>query len=199
MLKETNMAKGAKAVNTAPGVAGNPAILLAASIGKVYHGSPTYVKELKGVESTGRHDTDKGVFVSPYKGIAGLFGIDKQNIVDELQKRVGGHLTGLNIGYTTWNKPSTELNQLQDTIVEVNYPAFRPFSGKARGILYTIAYNKKLKSASKPFSKNKDTDREFIIDHTVTPETSEPYSIRYTVVPSKERISRFGSAVLHKS
>ena len=162
--------------------------------GLVYHASPIKLAFLAG-KHTGNWSGEQGnVFVTPVKGLAACFVINKNDVVDKAEQQLGGRLIGLNFGYDVWNKPVDKLRTLpREIVVTLNVRGLKPFTGESTGYLYTIDY---IKYADKThmFRKNPNSDVEFLIEGDVHYKSCEKITIKWKGVSSEDDIKRHGEA-----
>lgn len=154
---------------------------------KVYHCSPQKYDKLE-IKYMGKWYADKkGIFVTPFAAIASCFIIDKQNILDKLDKEgIDTHDNPINFKYDVWDKKVDELGTMPKhiNVTMQGCTGFKPFNGKATGYLYTIDYSK-YQDKTSMFKKSETSDVEFIINSDITPEKVEKISVEYTVHPGK--------------
>ena len=156
---------------------------------KVYHASPKKLDKLE-MSHMGKWYADKkGIFVTPFVQIASCFIIDKQEILDKIQKSgINTHDNPINFKYDVWDKPTISLERQEPPehiIVTIKgLTGFKEFSGKATGYLYTIDYSK-YKDKTSMFLKSQTSDVEFIINDDIIPEKVAKISVDYTVRPGK--------------
>lgn len=162
----------------------------------VYHGSPLLLDKLKG-SATGEWSGEKGsVFVTPYPGIAASFVLNKAEIIKRLEKRLKAKVKSVNFGYDQWNRPLEELEEIPKEIgVSLNLRGFKPFTGTAKGYLYSADSNKYDKHM---FNKNPNSDVEFLLNGDVDYLDRKPVSVKYRVYPSEDEIKRKGLGVIEK-
>ena len=156
---------------------------------KVYHCSPQKYDKLEMKYMGKWYDDKKGIFVTPFVQIASCFIIDKQEILDKIQKSgINTHDNPINFKYDVWDKPTISLERQEPPehiIVTIKgLTGFKEFSGKATGYLYTIDYSK-YKDKTSMFKKSETSDVEFIINDDITPEKVAKISVDYTVRPGK--------------
>lgn len=162
--------------------------------GLVYHASPVKVDVLSG-KHTGKWSGEQGnVFVTPVKGLAACFVINKNDVVDKAEQQLGGRLIGLNFGYDVWNKPVDKLRTLpREIVVTLNVRGLKPFTGESTGYLYTIDYTK-YADKTHMFHKNPNSDVEFLIEGDVRYKSCEKITIKWKCVSSEDDIKRHGEA-----
>lgn len=162
--------------------------------GLVYHASPIKLAFLAG-KHTGNWSGEQGnVFVTPVKGLAACFVINKNDVVDKAEQQLGGRLIGLNFGYDIWNKPIDKLRALpREIVVTLNVRGLKPFTGESTGYLYTIDYTK-YADKTHMFHKNPNSDVEFLIEGDVHYKSCEKITIKWKCVSSEDDIKRHGEA-----
>ena len=162
--------------------------------GLVYHASPVKVDVLSG-KHTGKWSGEQGnVFVTPVKGLAACFIINKNDVADKAEQQLGGRLIGLNFGYDVWNKPVDKLRTLpREIVVTLNVRGLKPFTGESTGYLYTIDYTK-YADKTHMFHKNPNSDVEFLIEGDVRYKSCEKITIKWKCVSSEDNIKRHGEA-----
>ena len=162
--------------------------------GLVYHASPKKYDILKG-EYTGKWSGEQGnIFVTPIKGLAACFIIDKQVILNKVERQFHGKVINLNFEYDIWNKPIYQARILpKEIIISLNIPNLIPFSGISTGYLYTIDYTKYANKAHM-FNKNPNSDVEFLIEGNVNYLFCEKITIRWKCITSENSIKRHGTA-----
>lgn len=162
--------------------------------GLVYHASPIKLAFLAG-KHTGNWSGEQGnVFVTPVKGLAACFVINKNDVVDKAEQQLGGRLIGLNFGYDIWNKPIDKLRALpREIVVTLNVRGLKPFTGESTGYLYTIDYTK-YADKTHMFRKNPNSDVEFLIEGDVHYKSCEKITIKWKCVSSEDDIKRHGEA-----
>lgn len=162
--------------------------------GLVYHASPIKLAFLAG-KHTGNWSGEQGnVFVTPVKGLAACFVINKNDVVDKAEQQLGGRLIGLNFGYDIWNKPIDKLRALpREIVVTLNVRGLKPFTGESTGYLYTIDYTK-YADKTHMFRKNPNSDVEFLIEGDVHYKLCEKITIKWKCVSSEDDIKRHGEA-----
>ena len=158
----------------------------------VYHSGPEKYDKLLG-SKTGSWSGEQGnVFVTPCKGIAACFLINKKDILAGIEKQLGKKVTSCNFGYDVWNKPISELYSIPNEIgVEMNIRGFKPFKGQSTGYLYTIDFSK-YKDKCHMFNKNTNSDVEFVIEGDVDYMKCEPVTVNWICKSSEEEIKRKG-------
>ena len=158
----------------------------------VYHSGPEKYDKLLG-SKTGSWSGEQGnVFVTPCKGIAACFLINKKDILTGIEKQLGKKVTNCNFGYDIWNKPISELYSIPNEIgVEMNIRGFKPFKGQSTGYLYTIDFSK-YKDKCHMFNKNTNSDVEFVIEGDVDYMKCEPVTVNWVCKSSEEEIKRKG-------
>ena len=162
--------------------------------GLVYHASPVKVDVLSG-KHTGKWSGEQGnVFVTPVKGLAACFIINKNDVADKAEQQLGGRLIGLNFGYDVWNKPVDKLRTLpREIVVTLNVRGLKPFTGESTGYLYTIDYTK-YADKTHMFHKNPNSDVEFLIEGDVRYKSCEKITIKWKCVSSEDNIKQHGEA-----
>lgn len=158
----------------------------------VYHSGPEKYDKLLG-SKTGSWSGEQGnVFVTPCKGIAACFLINKKDILAGIEKQLGKRVVNCNFGYDIWNKPISELYSIPNEIgVEMNIRGFKPFKGQSTGYLYTIDFSK-YKDKCHMFNKNTNSDVEFVIEGDVDYMKCEPVTVNWVCKSSEEEIKRKG-------
>ena len=147
---------------------------------KLYHASPTALDVLAGAVT--KHGETGSVFVSPSKAHASLFALDRQRIIDAIEKQLGKqHIKINNISYGQWksdvsDKPLDEADVYVDTD-----ETFEPFSGEQDGYIYTIDAEPYLDKTRK--WQHDNGARELLIDGDVTPMSYEKWKLKYNVHP----------------
>lgn len=174
----------------------NKAIIENIKNGVIYHASPGKHDILKGQYTGKWFGEPGGLFVTPFKGIAANFVVNKQKILDNIERQLGGKIHGLNFGYDNWNAPLNELHEPQkDITISLNVRGIKPIHGRSTGYLYTIDYLKNKDRAHMP-SRNPNSDVEFLIDGDVPYINREKVTVGWKAVPSEDRIKRHGEAKL---
>lgn len=158
----------------------NTTLLKAAS--NLYHASPKALQLLSGM--TTKYGETGSVFVSPSKAHASLFALDRQGIVDAIEKQIGKqHIKVNNLSYGQWkDAPSDQPLDHADIYVDTD-EKFEPFSGEQAGYLYTInaaPYAYRIKKW-----KHDRGDKEVLIQGDVVPDKVEPLALKYNVIPGK--------------
>ena len=174
----------------------NRAIIENIKNGVIYHASPGKYDILKG-QYTGKWSGEPGsLFVTPFKGIAANFVVNKHKILDNIERQLGGKIHGLNFSFDNWDKPLNKLHELpKDITISLNVRGIKPIHGKSTGYLYTIDYLKN-KDRAHMFSRNPNSDVEFLIDGDVPYINREKTTVRWKAVPSEDSIKWHGEAKL---
>ena len=174
----------------------NQAIIENIKNGVIYHASPGKYDILKG-QYTGKWSGETGgLFVTPFKGIAANFVVNKHKILDNIERQLGGKIHGLNFGYDNWNNPLNKLHEPpKDITISLNVRGIKPIHGRSTGYLYTIDYLKN-KERAHMFSRNPNSGLEFLIDGDVPYINREKTTVRWKAVPSEDSIKRHGEARL---
>ena len=146
----------------------------------LYHASPKALKLLNGM--TTRHGATGSVFVSPSKYHASLFALDRQGLINELEKRLGKqHIKVKNLSYGQWkDAPSDKALEKADVYIDTD-EKFEPFSGEQKGYIYSIKdapYLAKIKKW-----KHDNGDRELLVEGDIKPDKKEEINIKYDVHP----------------
>lgn len=155
-----------------------PTLLKAAKL--LYHGSPSDLPVLSGTATKSSHGADGKTFLTPDKILAACFIIDKQKILDRLEKQLGHHIENSNFTYDVW-KMSPEERAAKDHItVGINVPGIKTFNGNASGYIYSADVpDDKLQQY-----KNSDTDHEVVVEGDVPYQDKEKQRVRYRVQSS---------------
>lgn len=146
----------------------------------LYHGSPDDIPVLSGSTTKASHNADGKAFLTPDKILAACFIINKQKILDRLEKQLGHRIENSNFSYDVW-KMSPEERAAKDRItVGINVPGIKPFNGSATGYIY---------SADVPDDKlqqynGSDMNNEVIVDGDVPYQNKERQRVRYRVQSS---------------
>lgn len=164
----------------------NPAVIANISNDLVYHASPYDLDQLKG-ETTSDWSGEKGsVFVTPLKGIAACFLIDKNDILGDIEQKYGIQINNCNFSYKIWNQPVEKLQQIPDIVEVVVEPYqkidltnFEKIYGKSSGYLYTIDFSK-YKNNCHMFNKNINSDVQFVIQGDVDYIKKEKITIKWS-------------------
>lgn len=148
----------------------------------MYHASPKALALLAGV-TTGHGETGS-VFTSPSKAHASLFALDRQAIIDAIEKQIGkNHIKINNLSYAQWkDAPSDIPLDKVDMYVDTD-EKFVPFSGEQDGYIYSIDTKPYMDRIKK--WKHDNGDRELLIEGDVVPDKKEKVRIRYNVIPGK--------------
>ena len=146
----------------------------------LYHGSPDDIPVLAGSVTKASHGVDGKVFLTPDKVLAACFIINKQKILDKIEKQLGHRIANSNFSYDVW-KMSPEERASKDRItVGINVPGIKPFNGNATGYIY---------SADVPTDKlqqynDSDMNNEVVIEGDVPYQDKEKQRVRYRVQSS---------------
>lgn len=152
----------------------------------VYHGSPKSLEILR-ADATGEWSGEKGkgVFVTPYKGIAANFLVSRPDIVKRIERILQRNAGDVHFKYDQWNRPLDELTDIPKHIdIQTNVEGFEPFDGRSSGYLYSIDSGKH--PGRHMFNKNPDSNVEFLLDGDISPDRKEKVFLRYTVHPKEE-------------
>lgn len=161
----------------------NPAVIANIHDNLVYHSSPFKLSKLKG-EATSDWSKQKGnVFVTPFKGIASCFIINRHQILNRFEKLLGKRITNCNFNYDVWNFPNDQLLDIIDTVnvtiqrsgIQTN----KTISGIATGYLYTIDFNK-YKDRCHMFNKQINSDVQFVIQGDVDYQKVQKITVNWT-------------------
>ena len=161
----------------------NPAVVANIHDNLVYHSSPFKLSKLKG-EATSDWSKQKGnVFVTPFKGIASCFIINRHQILNRFEKLLGKRITSCNFNYDVWNFPNDQLLDLIDTVnVTIQRSGIqtdKTISGIATGYLYTIDFNK-YKDRCHMFNKQINSDVQFVIQGDVDYQKVQKITVNWT-------------------
>ena len=163
--------------------------------GYLYHGSPRKLDKLAAAASE-TADAMGSVCVTPCKGLAYCFAIDKDAVLGAVEKQFARRVLKCNFGYDIWNKPVSELYKAPKNItIELNIRGIKPIHGKSVGYIYTI-----------DFSKYKDkchmyhnSDVEIAIKGDVDYIKREKVEVNWTCVSSELAIKHHGEGQLGTS
>lgn len=146
----------------------------------LYHGSPDDIPVLSGSATKASHGVDGKAFLTPDKILAACFIINKQKILDRLEKQLGHRIENSNFSYDVW-KMSPEKRAAKDRItVGINVPGIKPFNGSATGYIY---------SADVPDDKlqqynDSDMNNEVVVEGDVPYQNKEKQRVKYRVQSS---------------
>ena len=146
---------------------------------RLYHGSPYDLSVLSG-SATKRdaHGVSDVVFMTPDRLLAACFLLDKQRVLDRLEKQFGHRINSSTVGYDVWNMTPEERAKARAIKVLVkDVPGIKPFTMKQRGYIY---------SANIPVDRistyrDADPDHEVLVAGDVVPETKEKVTVPYTI------------------
>ena len=150
---------------------------------KVYHGSPKKLDILSS-NATGEWSGEKGkgVFVTPYKGIAANFVVNRPDLVKRIERRLRERVGDVHFRYDQWDKSTEELQELPKQVdVRTDVEGFKPIHGRAKGYLYSVDSDKYPERHM--FSKNPNSDVGFLLNGDMVPDKRERVSVRYTLHP----------------
>ena len=146
----------------------------------LYHGSPDDIPVLAGSVTKASHGVDGKVFLTPDKVLAACFIINKQKILDKIEKQLGHRIANSNFSYDVW-KMSPEERASKDRItVGINVPGIKPFNGNATGYIYIAdVQTDKLQQYN-----DSDMNNEVVIEGDVPYQDKEKQRVRYRVQSS---------------
>lgn len=146
----------------------------------LYHGSPEDIPVLSGSVTKASHNADGKAFLTPDKVLAACFIINKQKILDRLEKQLGHRIENSNFSYDVW-KMSPEERAAKDRItVGINVHGIKPFNGSATGYIYSADVpDEKLQQYN-----DSDMNNEVIVEGDVPYQNKEKQRVRYRVQSS---------------
>ena len=146
----------------------------------LYHGSPYDISVSSGSATKASHNADGRAFLTPDKVLAACFIINKQKILDKLEKQLGHRIENSNFSYDVW-KMSPEERASKDRItVGINVPGIKPFNGSATGYIYSADVpDDKLKQYT-----DSDMNKEVVVEGDVPYQDQEKQRVRYRVQSS---------------
>ena len=158
---------------------------------ELYHGSPNDLTELKGHERASQYKNS--VFLSPLKGIASIFVIDKQDLYGEENH---GYRS-IHWSYDVWKKDISKLNTIPDHIVVYhNAKSFNETHGESTGYLYTVKLTDEIRAKLKTFG-NEDTTREcrYVGDEPLHYTSKQKITVTWETKFDPKMVKQFGPAV----
>lgn len=158
---------------------------------ELYHGSPNDLTELKGHERASQYKNS--VFLSPLKGIASIFVIDKQDLYGEENH---GYRS-IHWSYDVWKKDISKLNTIPDHIVVYhNAKSFNETHGESTGYLYTVKLTDEIRAKLKTFG-SEDTTREcrYVGDEPLHYTSKQKITVTWETKFDPKMVKQFGPAV----
>lgn len=158
---------------------------------ELYHGSPNDLTELKGHERASQYKNS--VFLSPLKGIASIFVIDKRDLYGEENH---GYRS-IHWSYDVWRKDISKLNTIPDHIVVYhNAKSFNETHGESTGYLYTVKLTDEIRAKLKTFG-NEDTTREcrYVGDEPLHYTSKQKITVTWETKFDSKMVKQFGPAV----
>lgn len=158
---------------------------------ELYHGSPNDLTELKGHERASQYKNS--VFLSPLKGIASIFVIDKRDLYGEENH---GYRS-IHWSYDVWRKDISKLNTIPDHIVVYhNAKSFNETYGESTGYLYTVKLTDEIRAKLKTFG-NEDTTREcrYVGDEPLHYTSKQKITVTWETKFDPKMVKQFGPAV----
>jgi hypothetical protein len=165
----------------------------------VYHASPLKFDKLEGNYTSSWSGEKGNVFVTPYKGAAINFIVDRQKLIEAIEDKLKTRIRETRFKYDAWDKPVDKLRGIPKAIgVTVEgAPHFEPIKGESTGYLYTIDYDK-YKDNAHMFNKSPNSNIEFLLEGDVTPDKVTQHQIKW-VLKSAIRNRREADKLLNKS
>ena len=146
-----------------------------AGIKTFYHGSPTKLLNLGG--------PTKELFVTPHKGIASLFTLDKAAL-----RKLLGNPRSSSWGYPAWALPDEQLREiLPEIIARHSIQGAKPLKGNTNGYMYTLDLEDSLIS---PFGKSPLSREGIYTGPELTPTSMENINIPYTAEFSTNELEK---------
>lgn len=158
---------------------------------ELYHGSPNDLTELKGYKRASQYTNS--VFLSPLKGIASIFVIDKRDLYGE--KNHG--YRSIHWSYDVWKKDISKLNTIPNHIVVYhNAKSFNETRGKSTGYIYTVKLTDEIRSNLKTFGGG-DTRREcrYVGDAPLRYTSKQKITVTWETKFDPNMVKQFGPAV----
>lgn len=158
---------------------------------ELYHGSPNDLTELKGHERASQYKNS--VFLSPLKGIASIFVIDKRDLYGEENH---GYRS-IHWSYDVWRKDISKLNTIPDHIVVYhNAKSFNETHGESTGYLYTVKLTDEIRAKLKTFG-SEDTTREcrYVGDEPLHYTSKQKITVTWETKFDPRMVKQFGPAV----
>ena len=158
---------------------------------ELYHGSPNDLTELNGHERASQYKNS--VFLSPLKGIASIFVIDKRDLYGEENH---GYRS-IHWSYDVWKKDISKLNTIPDHIVVYhNAKSFNETHGESTGYLYTVKLTDEIRAKLKTFG-NEDTTREcrYVGDAPLHYTSKQKITVTWETKFDPKMVKQFGPAV----
>lgn len=158
---------------------------------ELYHGSPNDLTELKGYGRASQYKNS--IFLSPLKGIASIFIINKQDLYGEENH---GYRS-IYWSYDVWRQDVSKLNTIPKHItVYHNAKTFKETHGESTGYLYSIKLTDDVKSKLKTFGGG-DTKREcrYVGDEPLKYTSKQKITVTWETKFDPSMVKQFGPAV----
>ena len=158
---------------------------------ELYHGSPNDLTELKGYGRASQYKNS--IFLSPLKGIASIFIINKQDLYGEENH---GYRS-IYWSYDVWRQDVSKLNTIPKHItVYHNAKTFKETHGESTGYLYSIKLTDDVKSKLKTLGGG-DTKREcrYVGDEPLKYTAKQKITVTLETKFDPSMVKQFGPAV----
>ena len=146
---------------------------------RLYHGSPRGDLDVLSPAATKAvHEADGNIFMTPDKLLAACFLLNKQRVMDRLEKQLGKRVTSSTVGYDVWNMTPEERAEAKEIKVLVkDVPGIKPFTMKQKGYIYSADVPEDRISQY----RDADPEHEVLVAGDVIPETKERITIPYRI------------------
>ena len=154
-----------------------PTLMKAAKL--LYHGSPRGDLDVLSTDATKAvHGADGHVFMTPDRLLAACFLLDKQRVMDRLEKQFGHRINSSTVGYDVWNMtPEKRAKAKAIKVLVKDVPGIKPFTMKQRGYIYGADVPEDRISQY----RDSDLEHEVLVSGDVTPITKERVTVPYRI------------------